>query len=45
MVVSRMPEANDPTTTPERPLRAADEVDLAFDLAPREIISRLVGLR
>ena len=34
MVVSRMPETNDPTTTPERSMRAADEVELAFDLAP-----------
>lgn len=34
MVVSRMPEMNDPTTAPERALRAAGEVELAFDLAP-----------
>lgn len=34
MVVSRMPETNDPTTPPDRPPRAADEVELAFDLAP-----------
>jgi PAS domain S-box-containing protein len=34
MVVSRMPETNDPTAPPVRSLRAADEVELAFDLAP-----------
>ena len=34
MVVSRMPETNDPTTAPERALRDAEQVELAFDLAP-----------
>ena len=34
MVVSRMPETNDPSTPPERALRAAEELALAFDLAP-----------
>jgi PAS domain S-box-containing protein len=34
MVVSRIPEVNDPTMAPECPMRAAEEVALAFDLAP-----------
>lgn len=34
MVVSRMPKTNDSTMAPERPPRAAEEVELAFDLAP-----------
>jgi len=34
MVVSRMPEADDPTACPAGPMAAADEVALAFELAP-----------
>jgi PAS domain S-box-containing protein len=34
MVVSRMHIADDPPASPESPMRAADEVALAFDLAP-----------
>jgi PAS domain S-box-containing protein len=34
MVVSRMPDAHDPTAIAQGPMRSDDDVGLAFDLAP-----------